>query len=127
MEKYRSYATGHNYVTPGVIDTIKGDIKRIPEQLWTWIATIGLGALAWSWTRDSAAIMLFSAIGAALSMIYFRIERLHLQRQIDDEYTRAVVREVASENEHNLERLRTEIEDLVRAYRRVNIHSSSDN
>jgi hypothetical protein len=71
------------------------------------------GGLAWTWTGNGAATTLFALIGGLFSLIYFRLERLRFQQQIQDEYTRAIARELAAEACFEVERLRTDLEPLT--------------
>lgn len=113
MENYRSYASGESYLTPGSVDAIRAEAKRIPERTWSYIAMFVFGGLAWTWTGNGAATMLFALIGCFFVLIYCRLERLHLQQQIQDEYTRAIAREVAAETNYEVERLHTSLEPLI--------------
>jgi len=118
LENYRTYANGESHLDPGSVDAIRVEMKRLPEKTWSWVAMFLFGGLAWSWTRSEAATMLFALLGGGIVLIYFRIERLYFQHQIRDEYTRAIVREVAAETSFDLERLRSDLEPLLSPHRR---------
>lgn len=118
MADYRSYASGQNYLEPGSLEAIRADSKRIPERTWSWVAMFVFGGLAWSWTHNEAASILFAILGWGIVAVFYRVERLYFQQQFREEYTRAIVREVAAELSFDLERLRSDLDPLLSPHRR---------
>lgn len=117
MQDYRDYANGQNYVQPGATESISQDIKRVPGQIWGWVAAVVFGTIAWRWTKNEDAALLFGLLGALIVLIYFKIERLFYQQQIREEITRGVVREVAANVAHDVAHLTDSLDERVPIYK----------
>lgn len=102
---------------PGAVDSINADIKGIPGQIFGWLAAAACGAMAWRWTNNSDAALLFAALGGYLMVLYFKVERLFLQQQIREEQTRAIVREEADQHAHELLRIQDDLATILAEYR----------
>lgn len=117
MNDFKEYKSGQYYVEPAAVEAIRAEMDRLPVQLVPCVAAILCAAMAWRWTGNWDATGLFGLIGWSTSALFFKMQTISLRQELREEQTRAIVREIAAELAHDIERLQDSIEPLISPYK----------
>lgn len=88
---------------------INQEVKALPGFLYALLTGAVFGGLAWGWVANLYAVLLFGVMGACISLIPVHLDRLRLERRLEDEVTRDLLARHLEGIEIQIDNLRSDL------------------